>query len=206
MVVQVPPRIRSEKATFDDFMILVDEDEKADLLDGVIYMASPVSISHSDVRAFLHALLGMYVDERGLGRVFGEKVAFRIGEHWSPEPDIGFVSKARQDAIEKNHVVGAPDVAIEVVSPDSIDRDYKQKLVGYQMGVTQEYWIIDPDAEKAAFLLRQGAQFVEATLTGSVFRSPAIPGFYLDVGWLWQRPLPKVRPIIEAMLAKSNKN
>lgn len=67
----------------------------------------------------------------------------------------------------------------------------------------REYWIIDPDETKATFLTREtDGRFVEVPLENQVFRSGVIAGFALDTLWLWQRPLPATRGIIDALLAR----
>lgn len=191
------------RVTFDEFMLLVGEKQRADLLDGIIYMASPVSWFHAELAGWLLTALTQFVQERDLGFVVGENVAYRLGEEWAPEPDISFIRKSRRHIVEKGHVNGAPDVAIEIVSPDSIQRDYEIKRLGYEKGGVREYWIIDPDERATLFLVRHRDRFVERPLDGSVFRSDAIAGFELDARWLWQRPLPKTLPIVRRLLAKA---
>jgi Uma2 family endonuclease len=192
---------RSGTATFDEFMLLVREDQKADLLDGVIHMASPVNTEDADLVMWLSELLGMFVRQLKLGKVFSERVAYHLSDHWAPEPDIAFVSKNRLNIVERGFVDGPPDLAVEIVSPESVERDYEIKRRGYELAGVLEYWIIDPAEMTVLFLVRSGDQFVEAARDGHIFRSRAVPNFYLDVRWLWQRPLPETLPLLQAMLS-----
>ena len=79
----------------EDFFRLVPDGVKADLLDGVIYVASPDSIRNHDLTQFLYALLKGWAKPRNAGRVFCNRVAFVLGKRNSPEPDVAFVSSSR---------------------------------------------------------------------------------------------------------------
>src|SRR5262249_30797584 len=86
---------RSGTYTFEDFCLLVGEGQKADLIDGVIYMASPENTDANDLFVWLIRLMGDFVEVKELGKVYGSRVAFRLGEGQGPEPDIAFVRKDR---------------------------------------------------------------------------------------------------------------
>src|ERR1051325_10680481 len=129
--------------TFDDFCALVPDGQKADLIDGVIYMASPDNTEAADLLTWLGGLLTFYVDERDLGKVYFSRVAFRLSEYHGPEPDIASVQKSRLGLVERGYVDGPPDLAVEIVSPDSIERDYQKKRKQYEKAGVPEYWIVD---------------------------------------------------------------
>src|SRR5260370_26039551 len=79
---------RSGSVTFDEFCALVREDQKADLINGVIYMASPENTDANDLVGWLYWLISAIVEEFELGRAFVERVAFRLTDTDAPEPDI----------------------------------------------------------------------------------------------------------------------
>src|SRR5436853_386316 len=81
--------------TFEEFCIIIGEDQKADLIDGVIHMASPENTDANELFMWLGALLEIYVEEKELGRVYGSRVAFRLANLQGPEPDLAFVRKDR---------------------------------------------------------------------------------------------------------------
>src|SRR5205823_11824459 len=66
------------------------------------------------------------------GQLYISRVAFRISELHSPEPDLAFVKKDRLMHRKRGHFDGPPDVAFEIVSPDSVDRDYTKKRKQYE--------------------------------------------------------------------------
>src|SRR4051812_29813439 len=121
------PTTRKGLYTFEEFCDMIAEDQKADLIDGVIHMASPDNTDANDIFCWFLGLVHCYVEEKALGKLFGSRVAFRINDHNGPEPDLAFVRKDREHLILRGYVNGPPDVAVEIVSPESIDRDYQKK-------------------------------------------------------------------------------
>lgn len=195
-------RTHTGTTTFAEFLELVQEDQKADLLDGVIYLASPESTDHNDLLFWLGTVVRLFVEERRLGCLTINKVAYRLSSKNSPEPDLGFVAAGRVDRIKHGYVDGPPDLAIEIVSPESADRDYENKRKRYEEAGVGEYWIIDPLDSVATFLVREGDAFVERLPVDHIYRSNILDGFELDVRWLWQRPLPPTLPIVRRLLGQ----
>ena len=188
--------------TFSDFLELIREDQKADLLDGVIYLASPENADHNDLLRWLTVVLDLFIEDRRLGRLTINKVAYRLSDRTAPEPDLAFVAANRLDRIKPGYVDGPPDLAVEIVSPDSVDRDYEEKRRRYEAAGVLEYWIIDPLESTATFLVREGDAFVERVRREHVYQSRVLEGFELDVRWLWQRPLPATMPVVRRLLGE----
>ena len=189
--------------TFDEFCVLVKEDQKADLIDGVIHMASPENIEANDLFVWLLRLIADYVDEKDLGKVNGSRVAYRLAEHESPEPDIAFVRKKRLAIVQRTFVEGSPDLAIEIVCPESVERDYEKKRKQYQKAQVPEYWIVDEILQKMTLLrLDLEGRYREVRPRKGVLHSEALPGFWLRPEWLWQSPLPKKGTVLAQILAE----
>lgn len=196
-------RLRAGVYSFADFLELVAEHDKADLLHGGIYMASPESLNHNDLVRWLTSVLSEFTEERNLGRITVNKVACRLSDESAPEPDIGFIATSRLDRLRSGYVDGPPDLAVEIVSPESVDRDYEHKRAIYEEFGVREYWLIDPEEHVATFLELESGAFVERPPIGGVYRtSRELPGFWLDVRWLWQRPLPSVRRTVDLILSQ----
>ncbi len=186
--------------TFSEFFDIISEEQKADLLDGVIHVASPENSDHNQLVCWLTIVLRQFVEERKLGRLTINKVAFRLSDRTAPEPDLAFVASHRMNIIKPGYVDGPPDLVIEIVSPDSVERDYENKRVRYETAGVREYWIIDPLENSATFLVREGDSFVEQHLGDHIFKSRVLPQFEIDVRWLFQRPLPQTMPIVRTLL------
>lgn len=176
--------------TVDDFFALVADGQKADLIDGVIYMASPDSMRNDQIGGFIRFLLQGYTGAKGLGRVFGSRFAFELSDKRVPEPDIAFVSNERLHLLRNNKMIGGPDVAVEVVSAESRHRDYFEKKLLYEAAGVVEYWIIDPLQRRAEFYrLEDGAFRLVPLEQNRIFRSQAVEGFWIDVEWLFAETL-----------------
>jgi Uma2 family endonuclease len=189
--------------TFDDFCDRVPDGQKADLIDGVIYMASPEYIRAGKLYGWLFRLMSDFVDERDLGEVHGSRIAFRLGERQSPEPDIAFLRKDQLHRVQETHIEGPPDLAVEIVSPDSIERDYKTKLEQYRKAGVAEYWIVDELQKKlTVYALTPRGRYRQLRPRKGVLHSKALPGFWLKPQWLWQKPLPKKAAVLAEILGK----
>jgi Uma2 family endonuclease len=194
-------RSRTGPHTFEDFCLLVREDQKADLIDGVIYMASPENTDANKLFMWLGGLMNLFVEERELGAVFGERVALRLDDKNAPEPDIIFVRKGRLRHVERGHIDGPADLAVEIVSPESVERDYEKKRRQYEKAGIAEYWIVDEHEEKV-MLLRLGpdGKYREVRPKKGELHSRALPGFWIRPEWLWQHPRPKLPAALKQLL------
>jgi Uma2 family endonuclease len=193
---------RSGKYTFDEFCFLVKDGQKADLIDGVIYMASPDNSEHDELIVWLMRLLGDFVDVFDLGRISGSRRAYRLGDRNSPEPDISFVRKERLHLSRKGFFDGSPDLALEIVSQESVDRDYHQKRLQYEQAGISEYWIIDEEQKKVTLLrLDTKGKYREVRPRKGVLHSQVLPGFWIRVNWLWTETRPRKADALAQILA-----
>lgn len=189
--------------TYDDFCALVQEDQKADLLDGVIYMASPENTDANKLFMWLGGLIHDFVEVRELGEVYGSRVACRLDDRNAPEPDILFISNDRLDAVQRGGIDGPADLAMEIVSPDSVDRDYKKKRAKYEKAGFREYWIIDEELKEVTLLrLDNRGRYREIKPRKGMLHSQVIPGFWIRINWLWQETRPRKTAALAEVLAE----
>ncbi len=201
----MPGAPKNQLYTFEDFLVLVKDKEKADLLDGVIYMASPESLDSNRLFVWLIGLLDDYVEELKLGEIFGSRVAFRLERVSGPEPDIGFVTLARLTKKQRGYFDGAPDAAFEIVSPESVQRDYFLKRSKYEAHGVGEYWIIDEAKRKVTLSRLNGhGKYREVRPKNGVLHSEVIAGFWFKPAWLWQQPRPVKQKVLAEILATRN--
>lgn len=189
--------------TVEQFCELVDEDTNAELVEGIIVTKSPVSEPHEGVFEFLYNLLSPYVQHRKLGRVRGPKTLVRISRHTGREPDLIFVSRDRLDIVRTNFVAGAPDLAIEIVSPHDRPHDLIAKQTEYESVGVREFWLIDqPKKGLKVFDLNDEGLFEQRPLEGGVLEAKTVPGFHLQVDWLWSEldHFPSTLAIVQDLL------
>lgn len=174
--------------SFDDFCFLT-QDKKADLLDGVIWMAAPEMTHTNELWGRLMRWMYDYIEKSSLGDLYGSKVAFRFNEFNAPEPDLAFVAKERRRMRRPNHINGVPDLIAEIVVPDSIERDYDTKRRIYERHGVCEYWIVDEIDRKIVLLRLTGqGKYRKIRAKNGVLRSEVIRGFWLKPESLWQPP------------------
>ncbi|MBY0525885.1 MAG: Uma2 family endonuclease [Gemmataceae bacterium] len=118
--------------TYDDFCALVNDDQKADLIDGVIYMASPENTDANELFVWILGVMNLFARRRKLGKVYGSRVACRLDRKNGPEPDVVFVATRNLGRVKRGGIEGPPDLAVEIVSPDSVERDYEKKRRQYE--------------------------------------------------------------------------
>lgn len=187
-------RLPDQPITEEAFVAWCDEDTRAEWVDGKIIMMSPASRDHIDLNGWLCSLLRIFVEQRDLGVVCGPEFQVRLGaQRRRRVPDLLFVAKDRTGIVQAGHVEGAPDLVVEIVSPDSVSRDWREKYLEYEAAGVREYWVLDPLAERVeAYSLSEANGYVRIEETKGVVASVVVPGFYLRSAWLWGEQLPKV--------------
>lgn len=189
---------------FDEFLAMVPEGTKADLLDGRAVYAEPETHHENQLIGFLGTLLGMFVSARSDGgEVYLHRFTTRLGDSDACDPDLMYVAPSKIPFVNERYLDGAPTVAVEIVSRDSRQRDWVDKRMKYEAAGVEEYWIIDPIQRRCEFLRRQqgGRYDVVALEENRIFRSTAIAGFWLNIEWLLATPLPNVYQCLQELLA-----
>jgi Uma2 family endonuclease len=172
------------------------ENIRAEWVDGEVLVLSPNSVEHDVLLIWLFNLLVPFVERHNAGTILGPNVTARLGAQKRRRiPDLLFVARTRQSLIKQNHVEGAPDLIIEIVSPESQSRDRRSKYSEYEKAGVREYWILDPlSRQMEAHVLKRG-KYKEIEPEQDILRSVLLPGFFLNSSWLWRKPLPKVLTI-----------
>jgi Uma2 family endonuclease len=192
-----PERPPHDPMTYEEFLDWLDEDTLAEWVDGEVIMASPANLKHQLIGTFLIHLLRAYTEVLELGVVLSPPFQMKLASS-GREPDLIFLTTAHRDRLRPTYLDGPADLVVEIVSPESIGRDRGDKFYEYERAGIPEYWVIDPETERAEFwqLDAQGKyQLVPADAAGA-YHSRALPGFWLRVAWLWQQPLPSVDDVL----------
>src|ERR1051325_1574133 len=87
--------------TFEDFCLRVGGDQKGDLIDGVIHLASPGNTVEAKWFGELVMKLTAAVDEQDLGQIYSLRVAFRIDDRNATCPDLALVHADHAARIRK---------------------------------------------------------------------------------------------------------
>ena len=186
------------KLSYEEFLAWADEDTLAEWVDGAISMASPASKVHQDIAGLLHSVLRAFIEQHNLGLVLSAPFQMKL-EH-GREPDLLFIAAEHLDRLKETYLDGPADLVVEIVSPESAARDRGDKYYEYEAGGVPEYWLIDPQRQRAEFYRLQDDLFrlVQPDAEG-VYRSAVVPGLWLRVAWLWQEPLPPVLDVLREL-------
>ena len=125
------------------------EGQRAELIDGDMYMMAPPNRTHQKIVSVLHAEIYKYIEaHNGSCEVYPAPFAVFLNEDSRNyvEPDISVICD--RDKLNDKGCSGAPDWIIEIVSPSSRRMDYIIKLFKYRTAGVREYWIIDPEKNR----------------------------------------------------------
>jgi Uma2 family endonuclease len=166
-------------------------------IDGTVIKMSPVHERHDKITRYLTRLVEAYLELRPIGEVRQGPFVMHYeiehdGEkhHRNREPDIQVILGENQQRLKATYMDGVADIVIEVVSSESITRDYAEKFHEYEQAGVPEYWIIDPIKEECRFyLLNAKGNFVLQEVE-DVYTIAQLPGLKLHIPTLWQENLP----------------
>jgi len=191
--------------SYEEYLALPDE-VIVEWVDGEVIFHVPPTPFHQSINFFLSTLIGMFVKQFELGQILTAPVEVKL---WpggpSREPDIIFIGRDKFSQIDNKRFNGAPDLVVEVVSPGSVTIDRVDKFREYERAGVGEYWIIDPRHQKqqADFYVRneQGVFTPVEIDDDGVYASALLPGFRLQIAWLWQPETVNIQRALAVMLA-----
>ena len=175
--------------SYEEFLATVDEGTHAEWVDGQVVPMSPASERHEEISGFLYTLIRGYLRRKGIrGRTFHGTFQMKLGPTLpGREPDVIYVAPEHAHRVHGTFMKGPADLAVEVISPESRTRDRIDKFREYQQAGVLEYWLIDPNLRTAeAYRLSDAGTYQLVDLGDPPrLRSVALPGFWVEVEWLW---------------------
>ena len=147
--------------TADELLRLNDPAARRELVRGELIVREPAGFRHGDIAARLLIAVGTFVESRYLGRVFTAETGFRL--RTNPDtvraPDVAFVRRDRlPDPPPRGYAAIAPDLVIEVLSPDDRPGDILNKVGDWLQAGTSLAWVVDPDHRTARVYRADGTQ------------------------------------------------
>jgi Uma2 family endonuclease len=178
--------------------------KKAELIEGVVYMPSPVSAQHSNPHAQLIGWLIAY-QAATPGLLVGDNATVRLDEDNEPQPDALLAIDAKlggQSRIDEDgYYAGAPELIGEIAS-SSVSYDLHAKLHVYRRHGVREYvaWRVR-DKELDWFRLDEGKYVPLAYDAAGISKSTIFPGLWLDVPALLRGDLARVLAVLQEGIA-----
>lgn len=156
--------------SFEEYLTYEDgTDSRYELVDGKLERMNPPTFRHLLISDFLQDNFKAEINRLGLPWLCFREAGVRTGWRKSRLPDV-YVVTAQQviKFLDESAVCqSAPMLVVEVVSPDSVKRDYRYKRSEYAALEIPEYWIVDPIESKITILLLSEGLYEEKQFSGS---------------------------------------
>jgi Uma2 family endonuclease len=177
------------------------EVKKAELIQGIVYMASPVSgDNHGEPDNIAQCLLGNYATDTPGVKVYSNSTV-RFGAADIPQPDVLMrllpERGGRSQINEKGYVAGVPELVVEIAA-SSASVDSREKLETYRRFGVPEYllWRTEQDAIELLHLEEDEYRPLPVDAEGIV-RSRVFPGLWLDFDAMLRGDRARVKAVLE---------
>jgi Uma2 family endonuclease len=177
------PKIWTEEALEQ---LASETDKQYELVNGEPKEKESESMEHSYIAAILNRRLGNFVEAKKLGVVLESSGSFRMIAGNIRKPDVSFITKERITEKRPSFTAfeGAPDLAVEVISPTDIWWEIMQKLDEYFSSGCRLVWLISPlDQRVLVYRQEQRSQILE--LGDLLDGEEVVPGFSMPVADLF---------------------
>lgn len=170
--------VTAPKLTYQDYLNVPD-DGRYELLDGELIMVASPNEDHQIVSMELGTLLHSFVKANDLGRVFHAPFDVLLSETDVVQPDLLFISREREQIRTPANIQGSPDLIVEILSPSTARRDWRDKRELYARHGVSEYWIVDPANKMLWVMLRSDGELeISGTyVEGDTVESSILEGF-----------------------------
>lgn len=168
--------------TDDELLVLPNDGNKHEVIKRAL-IVSPAGIEHEDIGVRLILTLGAFVKAHKLGIVVGSSAGFWMKNRDFLSPDVSFIAKERLQGYKrppKKFFDGAPDLAIEVLSPSDTIEALHDKIVDYFDNGSKVVWVINPE-ERIALVYHSSQPDQLLRAEDKLSGEDVVPGFSLPV-------------------------
>lgn len=181
------------KLTYEDLLALPDDGMRHELIDGEHYVTPSPATPHQLILGNLHLLIGTYVREQRLGVVLFAPFDVVFSRYDVVEPDLIYFTAARyKEVVGDKNAQGAPDLAVEILSPSTRRRDEIIKRRLYERTGVPEYWVVDPELETVKVHRLVAGKYQKAAELSleddAVLTTPLLPDLRLPLKEIFELP------------------
>ena len=140
--------VSTRPMTADELLNMPDDSFRYELVRGELRKMTPAGHVHGEYAASILISLGAHVKANGLGKVYAAETGFKLES--DPDhvraPDAAFVRRERAEEARdtRGFFPGAPDVAVEVISPSDSYTEVEEKVADWLDAGTLEVIVVDP--------------------------------------------------------------
>ena len=195
---------RMDQPTFHELYKQTPDGFKAELIGGVVYVASPVSYRHGVPHLNMGMWLALYVEDTVGTQGFDNSTTI-LGDDSEPQPDLGLRIKPEYGGQTRNNeekmIVGPSELVIEIAN-SSVSLDTHAKKRDYEKAGVLEYIIVLAKIESVVWFVRGKSGFVEHKPDADgLLKSRVFPGLWLDPTVLFHESTKQLRTTLERGLA-----
>lgn len=181
-------RMEVRRATAEELLAMPDDGRRWELVRGELRSMSPAGSEHGAVAIRLGALLAAHILQRRLGVPFGAETGFTLAR--KPDtvraPDFAFVRAERvPHRLPRGYFPGAPDLAVEVVSPGDTAAEVEEKAHCWLAHGTVLVWVVSPAKQTVTAYRAADVRVLHAA--DDLTADDLLPGFRCAVGDLFDR-------------------
>ena len=179
-----PAAAQSRFVTADELLHAPNDGLRHELVAGGVFVMAPAGEEHGTIAAEILIELGQYVRERHLGRVYTE-AGFKVAA--DPDtvlaPDVAFVRRERIEevGVGQGFRIGAPDLAVEVVSPNDSFAAVEAKVIQWLDSGCRMVVVVNP-RKRTATVYQSRSDIVVLTENEVIDGGDVVPGWRLPVG------------------------
>jgi Uma2 family endonuclease len=172
--------VDASTTTAEELLLMPEGRWRRELVRGELRIMEPTGIEHGRVASTVGALLFAHVRRTGSGVTLGAETGFVLES--DPDtvraPDAAFISREHYDRVgpTTKYWPGAPDFAVEVLSPSDRPGDVLEKVREWLAAGTVAVVVLDPD-QRTATIHRRGCEAHVCGLQDTLDLSDAVPGF-----------------------------
>jgi len=178
------------KMTAQQFLQLGEDPPgvRLELVNGEVAVSPSPIPDHSTVIIKLITLLENYNEANDFGELY-QDVDTILDRFNVRRPDVLFFFNARTYLVGKKAMEGPPDLAVEVISPSSVEIDREDKFIQYRDAGVANYWIIDPAIKTIDAWQLAKSQYVQVghAQGEETIKLPPFPDLEISLGRLWRR-------------------
>jgi Uma2 family endonuclease len=181
----------TQPTTADQLLRMPDDGFRYELVEGELRKMSPAGSEHGMLVVNVTLRLSQHVVKAALGVVFGAETGFLLSEN--PDtvraPDVAFVRKERipDTGVPASFWPGAPDLAVEVVSPSDRFGDVEEKVQGWLSAGTRAVWVVNPRG-RSVTVYGSTTDIIRLTEDDVLEGGDVVPGFSCPVGEIFGVP------------------
>jgi len=184
------------KWSYSDLLLFPDDGKRHELIDGEHIMSPSPFTKHQQIVVSLTRVISNFLWQHPVGQLFVAPMDVVLSDFDVVEPDLLFIASEHASIITEKHIMGVPNLVVEILSPSSRKTDEIIKRRLYEQYGVQEYWIVDPELESVKVYRMETGRFVRvaelSVEAGDRLTTPHLPKMTLTLVEIFECRRPPV--------------